>query len=563
MSKSSSNAAHLRLEGVSKTYPDRRVFTDISFAVPHHDRVGIIGENGSGKTTLLRIIAGELAPEAGTVETFGHSRTGLDIGLLHQEPDFALTMSVAAVLEASVAHLRAAETAVDTAAAALAAAPQDPGILEDYATTVEEAERLGVWDTDARIEATVDGLGLDQVDCQRSIGELSGGQRARLAMANLLLSAPEVLLLDEPTNHLDDAAIRYLGSVISTWPGPVLIVSHDRAFLDETVVSIVDLDPAPSPHALHADEDVASTIGVTRFRGTYSDYLQARHEARMRWQHQYQAEQAQLKRLRAAVDGNQVVGHQDWKPRTEVRMAQKFFADRNAKVVARRVNDARARLADLEQRQLVKPPQELTFGGLSAATTRAPVHSGEPILTAENVAVTGRLHPTTLTVGPTDKILVTGPNGVGKSTLLQLLAGHLKPDGGTIQRHPRLRIGLLSQETAFAGVTDQTARMVYARAVGMELAQRVPLSTFGLLNPADECRSVATLSTGQQRRLALAIVLADPPDVVLLDEPTNHLSLVLVTELEASIPHYPGAIVIASHDRWLRNRWQGSTVHLA
>lgn len=562
MSKSSFNAAHLRLEGVSQTFPDRRVFTDISFAVPHRDRVGIIGENGSGKTTLLRVIAGELSPDAGTVETFGHSKTGLSVGLLRQEPDFVPTMSVAAVLEASVAYLRTAETAVDTAAAALAAAPQDPAVTEHYATVVEEAERLGVWDTDARIETTVDGLGLAAIDRQRAIGELSGGQRARVAMASVLLSGPEMLLLDEPTNHLDDTAVRYLSSVIEIWPGPVLIVSHDRAFLDETVISILDLDPAPRPHALHAAGDEPTTVGVTRFSGTYSDYLDSRHAARQRWQHQYEAEQAQLKRLRAAVDDNQVVGHDDWKPRTEVRMAQKFFADRNAKVVARRVNDARARLADLEQRQIVKPPRELTFQGLSAAATSRPDLTHQPVLKTDSVVVSGRLSATTLTVAPTDKLLITGPNGAGKSTLLQLLAGQLQPDAGTMHRHPRIRVGLLSQETSHIGVADLPARTVYDRAVGPGLAQRVPLSTFGVLSPADEHRSVATLSTGQQRRLALAIVLADPPDVLLLDEPTNHLSLVFATELEASIPQYPGAVVIASHDRWLRSRWQGRVLHL-
>ena len=560
----SKTSAHLSVDGISKTFPDRRVFTDITFAVPYRDRMGIIGENGSGKTTLLQVIAGELEPDAGTIEVFASNHSILPVGLLHQEPPFNATLTLAQTLEASVAHLRQAEVEVHTAAEALAAAPDDAAAVDRYTNALSRAEHLGVWDIDSHIETTIDGLGLQTVDREKTIDALSGGQRARLAMASLLLSAPEVLLLDEPTNHLDDAAIRYLGTVIANWHGPVLIVSHDRAFLDETVLSILDLDPAPRPHVFGAADDELTTLGVTRFTGTYSDYLHARRDARQRWQHQYAEEQAHLKRLRAAVDENQVVGHEDWKPRTEVRMAQRYFADRNAKVVARRVNDARARLAELEARQVVKPPKPLMFRGLTAATqqeTRIP-ENNDAILDAVDVAVANRLAPTSLTISATDKVLITGANGTGKSTLLQLLAGSLHPTRGRIHRATDVSIGILTQESHFGDVGDETTSAVYAQAVGPDLAERVPLSTFGLLHPRDEHRPVATLSVGQQRRLALAILLADPPAVLLLDEPTNHLSLTLVTELEASIEHYPGAVVIATHDRWLRNRWQDHQLHL-
>lgn len=558
MSKSSLNAAHLRVDGLSKTFADRRVFTDISFTVPHQDRVGIIGENGSGKTTLLRAIAGEVTADAGTIESFARAKAGLEIGLLHQQPDFPAEWSVAAVLEASVARLRDAEAAVHQAADALAEGSQHPGVYDRYTEAIELAEQLDVWDTDARIEATVNGLGLSDVARDKKLLELSGGQRSRLAMASLLLSSPEILLLDEPTNHLDDDAVKYLGTVIAAWRGPVLIVSHDRAFLDETVVSILDLDPAPRPHALNAAADELTSIGVTRFTGTYTEYLEARRAARRRWQQQYEEEQALLHKLRAAVDENQVVGHADWKPRTEVRGAQKFYADRNAKVVARRVNDARARLEELEQRQIVKPPRQLTFHGLASAMTREPgLAPDEPLLTVQQASLQGRLEPTTITISATDKLMVTGANGAGKSTFLHVLAGHVTPDNGTIHRHRNARIGLLTQESSFHRFAGYTAAAVYEQLVGLDLATRVPLATFGLLHPRDEQRNIETLSVGQQRRLALAVVLADPPDVLLLDEPTNHLSLVLATELETTIAQYPGAVVIASHDRWLRSSWQG------
>lgn len=561
MSYSALSFAHLRVDGLSKTFPDRRVFTNISFSVPHQDRVGIIGENGSGKTTLLRVIAGDLTPDAGTVETFGDES---NIGLLQQQPQFPLTMTMAESLEASVARLRAAEADVHDAAQAMADQPNDQHVLDRYTAALETAQRLDVWATDTRMETTVEGLGLGQLDQHKTLGQLSGGQLARLSMACLLLSTPDILLLDEPTNHLDDAAIEYLATVISKWHGPVLLVSHDRAFLDETIVSILDLDPAPRPHALAVPDEDLPSIGVTRFTGSYTAYLQHRENARQRWQHQYEQEQAALRRLRAAVDDNQVVGHADWKPRTEVRMAQKFFADRNAKVVARRVNDARSRLQTLEQRQVVKPPRPLIFQGLDAAQRQSGTvgSSAERLISAREVTVEGRLAPVSVAVDAGSKLLVTGANGTGKSTLLQVLSGKLRPTGGSISWNTELRLGFLTQETEWNVSLDQTARAVYEQAVGVATAETVPLSTFGLLSPRDEHRPVNTLSTGQQRRLALATILAEPPEVLFLDEPTNHISLLLATELEASIEQYAGAVVIASHDRWLRRRWQGQHLHL-
>lgn len=555
---------HLKVSGISKSFPDRRVFTNISFSAAHHDRVGIIGENGSGKTTLLRILAGELTPDAGTVEIFAPHGEDLHIGLLHQQPQFPGSNTVAEVLEDSIARLRSAEAEVADAATAIATTPEASGALRDYMAALDVAERLGAWGIEANLETTMHGLGLGELARDKTVDRLSGGQRARLAMASLLLSSPDILLLDEPTNHLDDSALQYLATVIADWHGPVVLVSHDRAFLDETVVSILDLDPAPRQMTAQTHDDVLPSIGVTRFSGTYSDYLHYQREARQRWQHQYDHEQAEIKRLRAAVDEHQVVGHSDWKPRTESRIAKKFHADRNAKVVARRVNDARSRLTEAEEHQIVKPPEPLTFQGLDVATegaeTTVPVD--EALIRAKNIRVAGRLEPVSLNVSQGEHVLITGANGAGKSTLLEVLSGELAPTGGTLERAAEITYRILRQESSWDEVADQTARSVYERTVGFERAQAVPLSTFGLLNPRDENRLIATLSVGQQRRLDLAVLLANPPEVLLLDEPTNHLSLLLVTELEASIDHYPGTVIVASHDRWLRERWQGKRLHL-
>lgn len=555
-------AAHIRASGVSASYGSHRVLTDISFSVTAGDPTGLIGENGSGKSTLLRIMAGLRAPDAGEVRAVGPG-DALRVGLLHQEPPFAPHDTVAQAVESAVRAVRDVASAVDRAADALARAPEDEGAATAYAAALDTAERIGAWDVDTRIDVTLDGLGLGGVDRGRPTGALSGGQRSRLSLAWLLLSTPDVLLLDEPTNHLDDAATDFLRATLRSWHGPVLLASHDRAFLDTAVTSLVDLDPAPRPHAATSDlvgDGTGTGIGVTRFGGTYSQYVLARMDARERWERTYRDEQAQLKKLRAAVREQQTVGHSDRSPKTENRAAKKFYADRNAAVVSRRVNDARSRLATLEDEQIRKPPRELFFQGLTAGLSgsEAALHRTGPVLTASGAEVAGRMAPASLTVSAGEKWLITGPNGVGKSTLLSLFARRLEPTSGSVHVAPGVRVGMLDQDATLPGADpEHTAVHIYHELAGEDRAETVPLGTFSLLAGRDENRRVGELSVGQRRRLALAVLLADPPHVLLLDEPTNHFSLVLATQLEAAVPDYPGTVLVASHDRWLRRNWTG------
>ncbi len=288
----------------------------------------------------------------------------------------------------------------------------------------------------------------------------------------------------------------------------------------------------------------------------------------MRWERRFRDEQEELGTRRAAVREGHTVGHADWEPRTEVRGAAKFYADRNAKAVSRRVVDARSRLEDLEQRQVREPPRELRFRGLAGADVGAGARreGSGPVLAASDAAVAGRLAPVSLTVSAGERWLVTGANGSGKSTLLRLLAGELEPTAGTLGGAGALRVGLLAQDVDLPDPQHRgrgrTARQAYEDLVGADRAAGVPLGVHGLIAGRDEDRPVAALSVGQQRRLALAVLLADPPDVLLLDEPTNHLSLLLVTEIEAALDGYPGTVVVASHDRWLRRTWTGRTLRL-
>ncbi|QDO87975.1 ABC-F family ATP-binding cassette domain-containing protein [Ornithinimicrobium ciconiae] len=559
LTSAASGADHLRLDGISRSFPDRRVLTDVSCTVASGEIAALIGENGSGKSTLLRIAAGLDEPDAGSVSAPG------TVGLFHQEPPFRLSLTIAQVLEDATGPVRELAHLVEVEGQALA--DGDATAASRLQAAIDAAERHHAWELDHRTDRVLAGLDLAALPRDRPAGELSGGQVSRLSLAWLLLRSPDTLLLDEPTNHLDDAATQTLVGLLRDWSGPVLLASHDRAFLDEAATTLLDLDPAPRPYAtVRQDRDSpGSGFGVTKFTGSYTAYLQDRYAERDRWVRRFRDEQAELARLRARVRDDHTVGRADRPPRTEGGAAKKFYADRNAKVVARRVNDASTALERLEHDQVRKPPARLRFIGLGevgagAGATAAGATTG-PVLTATGLAVAGRLAPTTLSLRPRSQLLVTGPNGSGKSTLLSVLAGDLAPDHGSLTSSRRLRVALLSQEP-LARDAEQSVRSAYEAAVGPERAERTPLATFGLIAGRDAERRVGALSVGQRRRLDLATLLADPPDVLALDEPTNHLSLLLVTELEQSLPDYPGAVVVASHDRWLRERWTGERLHL-
>ena len=541
-------ALHLRADGISFSFPGRRVLTDISLVVPAGRPTGLLGENGSGKSTLLRILAGELPPDAGRCTAPG------PVGVLHQELPFGAATTLAEVVADALDRSRRLERELLAAGEALAAHGTDPTpeAARRYDQVLAEATLADVWNADRRAEEVLAGLGLAGVDAATALGRISGGQRERLALAHLLISRPTSWLLDEPTNHLDDDGAAFLAAAIAAHPGPVLIASHDRAFLDDATVAQLDLDPAESPAATEPG-------GLTAYTGTFSDYLLARFDARDRWEHRFRSEQEELKALRRAVKDSATVGHPGAAPRTEGGMAKTFYADRNATVVSRRLREARARLAQLEQDQVRKPPAELHLTHLPSAPGRAGAGAVQLALSA--VAVRERLAPTSFSLSAGQHLLITGANGSGKSTLLEVIAGQLEPSSGTVDRPRGLRIGHLGQDDE--AVPGRTVGQQLRAAAGMEPAEEsaVP-ELFGLVHPRDLERPLTQLSRGQLRRVMLAAVLLDPPELLVLDEPTNHLALITATRLEEALAHWEGTVLIASHDRWLRSRWRGEVLDL-
>ncbi|MEE1618057.1 ABC-F family ATP-binding cassette domain-containing protein [Brachybacterium sp. J153] len=539
---------HLRGDGLSFAFPDRPVLTDVSLVVPAGTPTGLLGENGSGKSTLLRLLAGELVPDRGELRVPG------PVGLLRQDLPFPASTTVHELVEDALARSRRLERELIAAGEALAATgtaesgADASAAAREYDRLLLEATLADVWDADHRADAVLAGLGLEALPAERPLGALSGGQRERLALAHLLIARPTTWLLDEPTNHLDDEAAAFLTAAIAAHPGPVLLASHDRAFLDEATAAQLDLDPAESPLT-------RPDGGLTAYTGGFSDYLLARFDARDRWEHRYRDEQEELRRLREVARDAHTLGRES-QVRAEVRMARKYFADRNAVRVSRHVRDAEQRLARLEAEQVRKPPAELHLTHLPAAVGRA---RGGELVAAHAVEVAGRLGPTDLRLGAGERLLVTGPNGSGKSTLLDLVVGDLAPTSGTLSRPRGLRIGHLAQDDE--PVPGRSVGEHLRRAARLEDPDAVP-ELFGLVHPRDLPRPLTALSRGQLRRVLLAAVLLDPPELLVLDEPTNHLALVTATRLESALEDWDGTVLIASHDRWLRRRWQGEVLEL-
>ncbi|CAJ62152.1 Putative antibiotic ABC transporter protein, ATP-binding [Frankia alni ACN14a] len=511
-------------------------------AAPGH-RVGLIGENGAGKSTLLRLLAGVDEPDGGAVTR------PADVGFLHQEMPFDPAATIADVLDEALREAREDLGELDRLTTALAATPPEgpdhAALLAAYGVRLERAQDHAAWDADRRAEITLAGLGLGGIDPSRALATLSGGQRARLALAALLVRRPTALLLDEPTNHLDDDAAAFLEEQVRALPGVVVAASHDRAFLDAVCTDLIDLDPAVD--------------GPTRYGGGYTAYQAAKQAERDRWERRFADEQSELAALRHAVATTSRTIAANRGPRDNNKMSFGLLTNRVEQQISRRVRNAARRLDDLERHQVRRPPPPLRF----AAPALANPSPDGTLLALRDIRVPGRLALDRLDLTATDRVLVTGPNGAGKSTLLAVLAGQLgaAAGGGEVRRRAHLRVGLLAQDSVFDR-PERTAADTYARAVGQRRAETVPLGGLGLLAPRELGRPVGELSVGQRRRLALAILVADPPDLLLLDEPTNHLSPRLADELQDALGPGPGAIVVASHDRWLRSRWPGRELRL-
>ncbi|WP_026876069.1 ABC-F family ATP-binding cassette domain-containing protein [Jiangella gansuensis] len=532
----------LSVRALSIAYAGRQVLDGVSYDAGPGERLGIVGENGVGKSTLLRLSAGAEAPDSGTVERRG------SLGHLTQEPDLPAGMTVDGAVDAALADFRDMEQRMRAAEAKLA--DGDQSVLDAYGDLLAEYELRDGWSADARAARALGGLGLGDVAGDRSVDTLSGGQRSRLALALALVEAPDVLLLDEPTNHLDDDAIAFLEESLRGYRGAVVIVSHDRAFLDGVATSVLDLDPV-----LTVERDGTPHVGPARYTGAYTDYLAGKAAARVRWEQAYATWSDDVDEARAAIKQDaRRIGHEGRGRRDNDKFVAHFLSQKVDAAVSRRVRDAENRLRRLEELRIPKPPRLLRFDAVLGADVPDGV-----LIAVREATVPGRITARAFDLTADTRLMITGRNGSGKSSLLAMLAGELEPKSGEVSRSRRLRIGWLPQTGSFPDPSLTAVQAFAAGRPGPPEEYQAELAGLGLLPGPALATPVGRLSVGQQRRLALARLLVSRPQVLLLDEPTNHLSLGLVEELEAAVDASGLAVVVVTHDRWARRRWQGET----
>jgi len=518
-------SAHIRAERVTVTRASRRVLSDVSVTVSARSRIAVVGENGRGKTTLLHVLAGLLTPDAGTVQRSG------TIGLARQELAARDGETVGTLTSAALAASNTALAALDAATAALA--DGDPAADDRYATALEAVTRLDAWDAERRVDVALEALGAC-TDRARPLTTLSVGQRYRVRLACLLGARHDILLLDEPTNHLDADGLDFLTRRLRGHDGGLAVVSHDRALLREVADRFVDLDPTRD--------------GLPRlYAGGYDAWQDARRRERERWEQEYAEQQTEHGRLQEAVSKARDRLSTGWRPGKGTGKHQR---QSRAPGVVQALNRQQAALR-AHRIDVPQPPPALRWPPME-------VRAGTPLVRAEGVAVDGRLAgPVDVVLDGGDRLLVTGGNGVGKSTLLAVLAGALRPTRGLVRTAQGTRVVRVAQETA-AHDPGLTAREVYTRHVGrlvtegtLRTADTVPPGALGLLDAEAADTVVGRMSQGQQRRLDLALALAARPGLILLDEPTNHLSPVLVDDLTRALRDTDAAVVVATHDRQL------------
>ena len=521
------SAAHVRAEAVSVVRGPRTVLRDVDVTVSAGSRLAVVGENGRCKTTLLHVLAGAVVPDGGTVTRAG------TVAVVEQDLPTGDARTVGDLISDAVGDSLAALAELDAATDALAEGA--PGADDGYAAALESVTRLDAWDAERRIDIALAGMAAC-TDRDRPLSTLSVGQRYRVRLAVVLGGGTDLLLLDEPTNHLDAESMAFLSRRLRSHPGGVAVVSHDRAFLRDVATEFIDLDPTRD--------------GRPRtYRGGYDGWVVGRCRERERWERDHAAQQAAHAELIRAADAARGRLQSHWTPDKGTGKHQRATRAGGAVQLFNR------RVDELERHRITVPVPPGQFC-LPGSDTRA----GAPLVDGWDLTVAGRLEtPVSVSIVGGSRLLLVGRNGTGKSTLLAVLAGLLPPDEGRLDVRAGAHLGFLTQEVP-RWDPDRTAHEIYdeqRRRLEVRGADAPSLRSLGLLD-ADAARTpVSRLSQGQQRRLHLASCLVARPDVLLLDEPTNHLSAGLVDELTAGLADAACAVVVASHDRQMRDDLDG------
>jgi ATP-binding cassette, subfamily F, member 3 len=513
----------LSLAGISKRYGSQIVFDAVSWGVPDGARVGLTGPNGAGKSTLLKILAGAIEPDDGQVALPKGTRVGYlpqhilgrtGVGVLdHALTAFKDLHELEARREATEHELATVDPSADGYEA----------ILERYTEICEEWDRRARYDVESETETVLHGLGFVDADMDRDCGELSGGWQMRVELARILLERPDVLLLDEPTNYLDLEARNWLEEFLASYPGTVILVAHDRYFLDVAVDRIAEV--------LHGR--------ITDYAMNYSRYLAER--------------ETRLELARAAYDNQK-----EEIERIEAFISRFRYQASKAALVQSRIKQLeridRLPPPDGHERELrIRLPEAQRSGRVVLGLTHAVKRYGDTVV----------YDGADVTIERGQRVAIVGPNGAGKTTLLKILADVLPLDGGERKLGHNVRLGYFAQDHA---EMLNAMRSLYDEMMSVATAETAPhvrplLGAFLFSGDAIEKR-VGVLSGGERSRLALAKILLEPVNCLLLDEPTNHLDLTAKEVLLGALAAYTGTIVIVAHDRYILDKLPTHTIEV-
>lgn len=532
----------LTTHNLAKAYGVVTVLQNVSFVVNAQDRIGIVGPNGVGKSTLLKLLVAQEELDSGSVN---YAPT-VEFGYLSQTtPDF-YGRTIEDLIRESVGNLRQLEEHMHQLEAAMASADEVtlPTMLEEYNTIATRFQDRGGYEIDYKIDTILSGLRIDYLPRTQEMQTLSGGEKARVGLATLLLRSPDLLLLDEPTNHLDFASMEWLESYLANYNGATMIVSHDRQFLNRAVNQIFEIDE--HEHSLK------------RYTGNYDAYTQTKAVERAKWEADYERQQEEIKELRKRIKitGRQI-GHNNRAPRDNDKYARYFFAQNVDTAVSRNIKAAEEQLRRIEEDPLPQPPELLRVNSHFSGEGI----SSQMVMNIVNLSKSwnGRvvLDHINMVLQPQARIVLVGPNGAGKTTLFRTLMGLEQPDSGEVHIVGSARIGYLSQDPDTLDLHKTVIESYRYGQVGYEGEFIGRLLGYGLFKLEDMHKKVGQLSVGQRRKLEIARLMAASPNVLLLDEPTNYISLDVLEAFEAAILAFPGPVIAISHDRWFIQRFGG------
>ncbi|PAE12382.1 ABC transporter ATP-binding protein [Niallia circulans] len=504
---------------IAKMYGGNTIFEEISIEIKEKEKVGLVGRNGSGKTTLFRLLAGKETPDAGQI----HWKKGMKIGYLEQIPEYKPEWMAKDVLKQAFSNLVIIEEKMKQMEQEMAkdnSPSQLQLLIEEYGKLQEFFTNAGGYEMDAKIEKIVNGLNIQHL-VTKKYGDLSGGERTKIGLAMILLEEPDFLLLDEPTNHLDLMAVEWLGRFLQDYSGTILLISHDRYFLDEVIQKVIDLEDGE----------------VTTYHTNFTNFTKEKEERLLREFQAYEEQQKKIKKMREAIKRLR-----EWANRANP-------PNEGLHKRARNMERAIERMEKLSRPNMNR--KKMNFEMESSD------RSGKDVIQLRNVSKKfGEqilFQDVQMKISYKDRAAIIGENGTGKSTLLKMILQQIKADEGEIKIGSNVKIGYLSQHT-LTEMEGETVIEAFRNEVSVTEGEARHILAQFLFYGYSVFRKTANLSGGERMRLRLAQLMHQEINLLVLDEPTNHLDIDSREVLEDALENFDGTILAVSHDRYFLNK---------